>query len=140
MSDCCSSSSNTAISNKKYKCPVNGNEYHEVDVSTIIKHIKTPWNWIEASQKYYFCEDPNCDVVYYGEDNSIVTKSEVRTKVGIKEQSVESLICYCFGVTRKDVENNPDVKSFVIKQTKDKVCACESLNPSGRCCLKDFPK
>jgi len=30
------------------------------------------------------------------------------------------------------------IKAFVIQQTKEGLCACESRNPSGRCCLADF--
>ena len=31
-----------------------------------------------------FCDDPNCDVVYFGEDNSVIAKEQIRTVVGIK--------------------------------------------------------
>jgi len=32
------------------------------------------------------------------------------------------------------------IKAFVVQQTKEKLCACESRNPSGRCCLADFKR
>ena len=35
---------------------------------------------------------------------------------------------------------NKEIKDFVIKSTKEKTCACTTRNPSGKCCLKDFPK
>jgi hypothetical protein len=28
----------------------------------------------------------------------------------------------------------------VMAQTKAGLCSCDTSNPSGRCCLKDFPK
>ncbi|MCK5920792.1 MAG: hypothetical protein KAG66_07615, partial [Methylococcales bacterium] len=51
-----------------------------------------------------------------------------------------ALLCYCYGVTCQQALNNPDAKAFVLAQTKLKNCACDTRNPSGRCCLKDFSK
>ncbi|NOR43489.1 MAG: hypothetical protein GQ572_09145 [Gammaproteobacteria bacterium] len=133
----CNTSSDVTRRNK-FKCPVNGKQYAWVSDKTILLHIKEPWSWDSKKQDYYFCEDPECDVVYFGEDESIITKSAVRTVVGIKEKSDNALICYCFGVTRR-ASTDSQIKSFVIKNTKDHTCACEIRNPSGRCCLKDFP-
>jgi len=122
----------------KGKCPVNSKLYSSVPRETITKHIKNPWNWQDKKQGYYFCDDSDCDVVYFGQDGSIITREQLRTKVGIKEKSQKFLLCYCYGVMVNDV--NPNVKTFVIEKTKNNECACESMNPSGRCCLKDFPK
>lgn len=141
MSDCCSSSSCSSNSRpKKYRCPVNGKAYPAVSSTTIKHHIAKPWRWKQKDQVYYFCSDPECEVVYFGEDDSIIKKSGLRTSVGIKENSPEALICYCFGVTQHDAVNNPEIREFVLQETKDKNCACEIRNPSGKCCLKDFPK
>lgn len=81
-----------------------------------------------------------CQIVYFGEDDSVIKTSALRTLVGIKEKSSNSLLCYCYGITYKDYIKTPNIKSFVVQQTKEKNCACETHNPSGRCCLKDFPK
>lgn len=91
-------------------------------------------------QHYYFCDDKNCDVVYYAADDTIITKSMLRDRVGIKEPDDNALICYCFGVTRAQARSNKSIKAFVIEQTKNARCTCKTSNPSGRCCLKDFPK
>ena len=139
MSECCSSSCVTGNTPKKYRCPVNGREYAEVLSTTIIHHIKEPWNWHPKRQGYYFCDDPKCDVVYFGQDDSVIDKSALRTLVGIKERSKNSIVCYCFGVTTHEAATNPSTKAFVIGKTKEHVCACEARNPSGRCCLNDFP-
>ena len=140
MSDCCSSSCSAAAPPKKHKCPVNGIEYAEVSARTIIHHIKNPWQWTEKKQGYYFCEDPNCDVVYFGEDGSVISRSEVRTAIGIKDKSSDSLVCYCFGVSKAEAISNPSIKDYVIQSTRIGLCSCETSNPSGRCCLKDFPR
>ena len=137
MTNCCSSSNNTQKHPKKHKCPVNGKLYKSVSPTTILHHINEPWNWRNNQQGYYFCDDPECEVVYFGEDGSAINKSSLRTELGIKENKDDSLICYCFGIT-KAASSSQNIKEFVIKSTKDKICACLMRNPSGRCCLKDF--
>jgi len=137
MTNCCSSSDNSQMHPKKHTCPVNSKSYKSVSSATILHHINEPWNWHNKQQGYYFCGDPDCEVVYFGEDDSIISKSSLRTKVGIKENDASSLICYCFGVS-KTASSSSQIKEFVIKNTKDKTCSCSTRNPSGRCCLKDF--
>ena len=136
MSSCCASTN----TQKKHKCPVNGVEYKEVSTKTLMHHIQKPWSLDSTEQIYYFCEDPECDVVYFGQDNSVIKKNELRTTVGIKEKSDNSPLCYCFDVTKNDAIGNSEIKKFVIEKTKKKVCACDIRNPSGKCCLRDFSK
>ncbi len=137
MTNCCSLSDKSQAHPKKYNCPVNGKPYTSVSSTTILHHINKPWDWDNKAQAYYFCDDPDCEVVYFGEDDSIINKSSLRTEVGIKEKNTESLICYCFGVSKTKAVSQK-IKKFVIKSTKDKICSCSTSNPSGRCCLKDF--
>jgi hypothetical protein len=140
MSNCCSSSSCENTHPKKHRCPANGNEYLEVSARTIAHHIHHAWSWQPTSKRYFFCDDPVCDVVYFGDDGSTILKSQLRTPVGVKKLSNDSLLCYCFGVSKDDFLANPTTKDFVIAQTKAGLCSCDTSNPSGRCCLKDFPK
>lgn len=137
MTDCCSPSDKPQGPNKKHKCPESGKLYSSVPASTIFHHISEPWKWSSKDQNYYFCDDPKCDVVYFGEDNSVIYKSSLRTKVGVKEDNPDVLICYCFGISKAD-SSSKRIKDFVVKNTKEKICACTTRNPSGRCCLKDF--
>ena len=104
MSDCCHSACTTEMPSKTHVCPVNGQEYKPVSLRTILHHISSPWVWVEKQQGYYFCDDPNCDVVYFGEDGSVITKTEIRTTVGIKEGKPDALTCYCFGVSNLEAQ------------------------------------
>jgi hypothetical protein len=140
MTDCCSSAGCTAVHPKKRRCPANGIEYAEVSARTIAHHIKQSWKWPDNGQRYYFCDDPACDVVYFGEDGSVILKSQLRTLVGVKEASGDAPLCYCFGVTRADAQSDPHIRDFVAAQTKLGLCSCDTSNPSGRCCLKYFPR
>lgn len=140
MSDCCSTTCGSKSFPKRHVCPANGKEYGRVSSTTIKHHINAPWSWAEKDQSYYFCSDPDCLVVYFGQDNSVIEKSQVRTEVGAKEKSKNALVCYCYGVTKLEAESNPLARQLVIEETKQKQCACEARNPSGKCCLAGFPK
>ena len=140
MTKCCNTSEPTHVYPKKHVCPVNCQEYNEVPSSTVMHHISEPWRWQHKEQGYYFCNDPDCNVVYFGQDDSIIETSSLRTRVGIKEQSEMALICYCFGINKQQALKKPETKAFVIEQTQKQNCSCTTSNPSGRCCLKDFPK
>lgn len=140
MSECCSSIGCYDAHGKKQRCPVNGHAYSEVSARTIAHHIKVAWDWRPTAQRYFFCDDPFCEVVYFGDDGSTILKSRLRTTVGMHGISDEGLLCYCFGVTKRDFLGNPTIRDFVVAQTQAGQCSCETSNPSGRCCLKDFPK
>jgi hypothetical protein len=121
-------------------CPVNGKPYLPVTQKTMSHHLKQPWNWQAKEQGYYFCSDPECEVVYFAEDDSVIKTSELRTSVGVKTMQADSVICYCYGVTLGDAQSDSSIKEFVVQKTKVDECACDTRNPSGKCCLKDFPK
>lgn len=140
MSDCCTSSNCGDSHPKRHRCPVNGREYLEVSARTIAHHITEAWNWKQTANHYYFCDDPTCEVVYFGDDSSTILKSQLRTQLGLKETSDDALLCYCFGVSKRAFQNNPTTRDFVVAQTKAGQCSCGTSNPSGGCCLKDFPK
>ena len=139
MSSCCGNAQKTRTQKNRHACPVNGKEYVEVPVSTIIHHIIEPWNWNDGGESFYFCDDPDCKVVYFSASNKVITQDQLRTHVGQKDSSGMATLCYCFGVSREDYMKDPRVKAYVLDQTKKQACSCDSRNPSGRCCLKDFP-
>ena len=139
MNNCCSSSTSDSAHSNKSRCPVNGREYSAVPVKTIAHHIKEPSAWAPSADRYYFCDAPDCDVAYFGDDNSIVLTSQLRTRIGVKERTGDDLLCYCFGFSRADLERDPAKREFVIAQTRIGACSCETSNPSGKCCVKDFP-
>ena len=138
MSDCCSS--NSKSTHTKKPCPLCGIEAAEVSVRTIAHQVKHSWRWNDNGQKYFFCEEPCCDVVYFGEDNSVIPLSQDRVTVGVKAPSENVPLCYCFGASKADAISDPSIRDFVLTKTKQGLCSCETSNPSGRCCLKDFPR
>lgn len=69
-----------------------------------------------------------------------LSKSALRVITSVKEQDGKAVLCHCFGISRDDFLGDSSVKNFVMEQTKAGCCSCETSNPSGRCCLKDFPR
>ncbi len=123
----------------KQACPACGRAGAEVSARTIAHHIAAAWRWTPSAERHFFCASPACQVVYFGADGATIRQAQLRTRVGIKDADEEAPLCYCFGISRADFRNDPTAKDYVIAQTKAGMCACETHNPSGRCCLKDFP-
>ncbi|WP_303903552.1 putative iron-sulfur cluster-binding metallochaperone [Thiohalomonas denitrificans] len=138
MADCCSAGGKSLPPGKR-NCPISGHPGTEVSIRTIIHHLMQPWTWAETGRRYYFCEDPVCDVVYFGDDDSLIRTANLRTTVGLKQKADSALACYCFGVTWGDAKD-PSIRCYILHKTRAGLCSCETSNPSGRCCLKDFPR
>jgi hypothetical protein len=139
----CSSTSTRNDTPKQAVCPLNGQAYSQVSLRTVLHHVTKPWQHELRSQAYYFCDDPDCEVVYFGNDQQLIRQNELRLTVGQKSHSPDKHICYCFDIRMTDLQGGGDhekLKTFVIEQTRDSTCDCEIRNPSGRCCLKDFPR
>lgn len=140
MSDCHVETGCATAPQRTRPCPANGRLCKEVSTATVLHQLVRAWESDERECVYYFCDDPECDVVYFSDDERVIRRSGVRSEVGQKSRSEEALLCYCFGISRRDARLDPAVRAFVLEQTSLKRCACETRNPSGRCCLKDFPR
>ncbi len=142
MTSCDSTNDNKTTAPRKAICPINGLSYSRVKPKTILHQVKKPWQLNLLDQNYFFCDDPNCDVVYFGEDNSTLIRDDLRITVGQKSQEQGKTICYCFDVQFSDLDSDKALektKAFIVEQTKISTCDCELRNPSGKCCLKNFP-
>ena len=127
-SDCCSTDIKEGI------CPVCKTKGHSVKGVTVKRFSKKTLNDYTG---FYFCENGNCDVIYFKINVFTLKKKDINTLVGLKEG--KGLLCYCFNKTVEEVKEN---KEKVIEEIKKKIkelgCACEIKNPSGRCCLTDI--
>lgn len=88
---------------------------------------------------WYFCDDPHCDAVYLSVSGVVYTSDRLRTRIGVKDDAADAPVCYCFDIDRAAALADPGLRNFVVEKTRLQECDCELLNPSGRCCLKDFP-
>jgi hypothetical protein len=128
----------TIDSTRTRRCPKNGIAYPTVPTRTILHHLRQPWNSVLTNQRYYYCDDPDCEIIYFGEDDEMIPFERLRSPIGVKDKGDESLICFCFDVSNAAAALESKAHTFVLKQTKEKNCDCEVRNPFGRCCLKDF--
>jgi len=91
---------------------------------------------------WQFCPNDDCPVVYYLAED-VVDDQGVITRVANKALDKPTPVCFCFAHTADDiaVDLRTNGSSTIQKSIKDAVangfCACEHLNPSGRCCLPD---
>lgn len=138
MSNCCAPTAETSVPSGKLPCPLCGGAGVGVALQTLLHQLARPWHRQGMNQQYYFCGTPDCEVVYFTDTGVTIGKQELRTVVGSKETAPDALLCYCFDVSRADAAD-PAVRDFVVRQTRAGLCACTTRNPSGRCCLKDFP-
>jgi len=140
MPSCCSSPSEKKSKTSKRDCPTCGQQSLSVSLKTMLHHIKQPWTYHFTDEQFYFCPNTGCDVVYFSVTNKIIAQSCIRTYHQDEILLNDELVCFCFGVKKSEATVNKDIKDFVIEQTWQSMCSCEYANPSGRCCLKDFPK
>lgn len=143
MSQCCITS-HTGVSPT---CPMNGKPTKPVGRITVEALIKPEIKVELLPQPYYFCNAPDCPVVYVSEGGEhLITKDMLTVRVGIKETEGPMPLCYCFGYERSDVQldirlkNDTDIESIIRQRVKAKECWCEEANPSGACCLGEVAK
>lgn len=101
---------------------------------------------VVEGREWFFCDQHDCDVVYFTRDGFTIGKAALKIRVGLKEKESLRTVCYCFGHTvesiREEVERTG--RSTVATSIKERIeageCSCEVLNPRGTCCLGDVHK
>ena len=100
---------------------------------------------LDCLDGFYYCKTPSCSTVYFKDDTTL-TQDDVSVVVGLKEKASPATLCYCFEWTKekiyKDIKETGSTNALKdIKTKMDTIgCSCESLNPSGSCCLGDVTK
>jgi copper chaperone CopZ len=101
----------------------------------------------KGSTGWRFCDSPDCDVVYFGEENGVTfAKDQLKVTVGVKEMAGERPLCYCFGhsvatiTSELRLKGQSDALTDIRQKMKDPGCSCEVTNPSGSCCLGSVAK
>ncbi len=147
MSDCCSVNVKTGSAPAVMACPASGGRSKRVNTITVKALVRTLPLGMPNTQ-YYFCEAPDCEVVYFALDAQAprFRREDLVVRVGAKETADPIPICYCFGFTRRDIwdEIRGTGKSTVAERITAEVkaghCACEVKSPSGKCCLGDVTR
>src|SRR5712691_5044662 len=145
MSDCCSVNVGTAPA--VMTCPANGARSKRVDTLTVKSLVrKLPMGM--PNTQYYFCDASDCEVVYFALDAEAprFRREDLVVRVGVKETAHPIPVCYCFGFTRKNIQDEiaetgrSTIGERITAEVKAGNCACEVKNPSGKCCLGDVKR
>lgn len=127
-------------------CPVAGKRGKPVPLVTLRSLVLPEHAAGAEGREWFFCDLPDCDVVYFTHDGRTLDKRALRVRVGLKEKEAPRPVCYCFGHTVESIreEIGRIGRSTVAASIKEKVeageCSCENLNPKGTCCLGDVNK
>ncbi|MDH5433929.1 MAG: hypothetical protein OEY19_08275 [Gammaproteobacteria bacterium] len=146
MKNCCASNDlKSQKSPRKLQCPNCDNMSQSVSFDTILFHIDSPWLHIKdnknpSDNNYYFCGNRDCELVYFDTEGNGFNKKQMSKSTQESLFNDVKTICFCYHITEKQIKDKPELKDFVIEQTKSGHCACNIKNPSGLCCLKSFPK
>lgn len=128
-------------------CPMNGQVTKPVPKKTVASLIKPELKAGLTPQPYYFCDAPDCDVVYVSAlGDHLIAKNMLTVRVGFKEAEDPIPLCYCFGYDRQairdDIRRTGDtqIQSLITQRVRAGECRCEETNPSGGCCLGPVAK
>lgn len=123
-------------------CGNPGTPVSAITIESLVRNNRRPL--LVTAEGYSFCHTPDCDVVYFNNNAcEYIEKDEVKVRVGIKEKEDPRPICYCFGWTREQIDDEiaRTGKSLAIEDITVKIktlgCDCQRNNPSGMCCLTE---
>ena len=118
-----------------------------VSLKTVLLMLKPHLLEDAMTGTYSFCSTRDCPVVYF-EERGVhrFTTDDLRVPVGVKAKIDPIPLCYCFGfdeshirdeISRTGATTIPERISMLIREG---LCACESRNPAGVCCLGEVKK
>ena len=147
MSACCPVSAEAGSAPLAMECPLNGARSRQVGILTVKSLVRRLPLEMPHTQ-YYFCDSPDCAVVYFPLDPEAPSFrcDDLVVRVGAKETEDPIPICYCFGFTCQDISDeirrtgNSTVAKRIAAEIEAGRCACEVRNPSGKCCLGDITR
>ena len=97
--------------------------------------------------KFSFCSARDCPVVYFeDEGNRCFTVDDLRTRVGLKAKEDPIPLCYCFGFDESHLRDElsrtgeTTIPEKISRLIREGLCACDTRNPSGLCCLGEVNK
>lgn len=134
------------MNTKTIGCPICKKKGLKVENITLESVLRSKYKSQIGNLDYRFCETPNCDIVYYSENNKqVFHKEALHVRVGIKEKSIPRPVCYCFSHNIEGIEleiqnTGKSSASEDIKKRLQDGCWCETRNPAGRCCLGSVRK
>ncbi|MDD1701161.1 MAG: (2Fe-2S)-binding protein [Methanoregula sp.] len=138
----CCCPAETCTSSVCWVCGNPGTPVKRITVESLVRERRQ--SLLATPEGFSFCHTANCAVVFFNNDaDEYIKKADVKVRVGIKETEDPVPMCYCFGWTRKQIDEEiaRTGKSLAVEDIMNRMktagCNCERNNPSGGCCLKD---
>jgi len=121
------------------KCQSKG---RPVSRKTVLLMLKPGFLERAMHGNYRFCAVPDCPIVYFDEEgNQQFTIDDLRVRVGLKVTEDPIPLCYCFGFDESHIRDDlsrtgtTTIPQRISQLIREGLCACDSRNPSGVCCL-----
>ena len=143
MANCCKLSPTTGSQKSTGLCLHCDTKGKPVGRQTVDALVRSELRDTFDGEAYAFCPTPTCSVVYYSPEGGEILKQDLRVRVGIKETDDPIPVCYCFGITKRMIQEEIERTGFstasarIRAEVKTDNCRCEVESPSGRCCLSD---
>lgn len=138
MEDCCRV--DPSASAAPARCPVCGEPGRRVARTTLEALLHPSAAERLSAPEHRFCPTAGCPVVYFGAGERF-DREDVAVPVFQKQPAGDRTVCYCFGITERDIRREADecgrstAADRITALVKAGRCACEVKNPQGRCCL-----
>ena len=133
-----------AVSNPCPSCSEAGIECigpKQVPEITVSSLVKPEYQENIPPAPLFFCPQKDCDVVYFGGGGHQIRKDQLSVDVWQKEEPGDTLICYCFGYSAKDIMEDakrnapPEIPLVIRDKIQARLYECDVKNPQGTCCL-----
>lgn len=137
------SSSESVSKDFSDQCCVNcEGQSRPISRKTVLLMLKPELLEYAMTGTFSFCSAPDCPVVYFEEQGSHkFTVDDLRVPVGVKVKADPIPLCYCFGVDESHIRaeifrtGTTTIPTRISALIREGLCACETRNPSGVCCL-----
>lgn len=127
---------------EELKCPVCGKKGVSVKSETVKSIIKKNKK-VSLNENFYLCENANCNVLYFSNNDIFYTKDS-NIDIDFKKSSKTKYACYCNKLSYNEVREivKKYIKydwAFVVKTAKGKIAKSDCLhkNPYGSCCISN---
>lgn len=127
---------------ENHHCRTCGRKGKPVSRKTVLLMMKPEFLEQAMTGRYTFCLSPDCPIVYFQNDgNHQFTVADLRIRVGLKVKDDPVPLCYCFGFDESHIgdeiaqSGRTTIPGKISHLIGEGLCACESRNPSGMCCL-----
>jgi len=126
-------------------CRKKGRAVKPVTIESLVK--ETARTRLTRADGFEFCAGQSCDTVYFHpQSGERILCSEVKVRIGQKETCPPRPVCYCFGHTVEEIEEEAAktgtsrVPESIAEQCRQGFARCEETNPQGACCLGNVQK